>query len=72
MTLKIFQLLEQLDRRSSLTHHHFMQLIFTSISFPVLKSLERFEVNTSTPLNVTLEPIQTISKYMSLVGNVTA
>ena len=49
-----------------------MQLIFTSISFPVLKSLERFEVNTSTPLNVTLEPIQTISKYMSLVGNVTA
>ncbi|KFZ03944.1 hypothetical protein V502_10532 [Pseudogymnoascus sp. VKM F-4520 (FW-2644)] len=42
-----------------------------SISFPVLKDIERFQINTSTPLNVTLEPIQTISQYLRLVGNVT-
>ncbi|OBT69145.1 hypothetical protein VE03_02007 [Pseudogymnoascus sp. 23342-1-I1] len=41
-----------------------------SISFHSLISIERFEVNTSTPLNVTLEPIQTIST-LTLLGNVT-
>ncbi|KFY28178.1 hypothetical protein V491_00594 [Pseudogymnoascus sp. VKM F-3775] len=47
-----------------------------SISFPSLLSLERFELNTSTPLNVTLEPINTISGpvlgNLGLYGNVTA
>ncbi|KFY10390.1 hypothetical protein V492_05043, partial [Pseudogymnoascus sp. VKM F-4246] len=43
-----------------------------SISFPVLKDLETFEVNTTTPLNVTLEPIRTISKSLRLIGDIVA
>ncbi|OBT62524.1 hypothetical protein VE03_07345 [Pseudogymnoascus sp. 23342-1-I1] len=42
-----------------------------SLSFPSLLSLDNFELNTSTPLNVTLEPIKTIV-FLSLYGNVTA
>ncbi|KFY50075.1 hypothetical protein V496_09610 [Pseudogymnoascus sp. VKM F-4515 (FW-2607)] len=43
-----------------------------SISFPVLKNLKNLKINTSTPLNVTLEPIQGIPDMMLLSGDITA
>ncbi|KFY16227.1 hypothetical protein V492_01491 [Pseudogymnoascus sp. VKM F-4246] len=56
------------------------ELIFAgtigNLSYPLVHSLERFELNTSTPLNVTLEPINVIFGstygYLRLEGNFTA
>ncbi|KFY13458.1 hypothetical protein V492_03254 [Pseudogymnoascus sp. VKM F-4246] len=42
-----------------------------SMSFPLLNSTEFFEVNTSTPLNITLEPLQHVL-LLNLYGNITA
>ncbi|OBT86775.1 hypothetical protein VE02_04252 [Pseudogymnoascus sp. 03VT05] len=43
-----------------------------SLSFSSLHSIERFEVNTSTPLNVTMEPVGAVTETLQLLGDVTA
>ncbi|OBT92605.2 hypothetical protein VE01_09654 [Pseudogymnoascus verrucosus] len=43
-----------------------------SLNFASLQSIERFEVNTSTPLNVTMEPMGAITEILHLLGDVTA
>ncbi|KFY79521.1 hypothetical protein V499_01496 [Pseudogymnoascus sp. VKM F-103] len=43
-----------------------------NLSFPSLLNIQRFEVNTSTPLKVALEPIQTINDILIILGNFTA
>ncbi|KFY04918.1 hypothetical protein O988_00418 [Pseudogymnoascus sp. VKM F-3808] len=43
-----------------------------SISFPSLRNLSNFRVNATSPFDVNLEPIQFISEYMRLSGNITS
>ncbi|KFY46406.1 hypothetical protein V495_02497 [Pseudogymnoascus sp. VKM F-4514 (FW-929)] len=43
-----------------------------SISFPSLRNLSNFKVNATSPFDVDLEPIQFISEYMRLSGNITS